>query len=259
MLSPLTPSEALDGRPRPAAQGCHRVFAVGALLVIACLTMMECRAQGVITPAPAPVAEKAEQALRAKLAIAYPAVTRWEVSLVPTSVEAAQGKPDSHPSVTVTRVGQRSAVWVGSKSLGPDRRGALLWFGVAGYGLAVVAARPLVAGTALDSGDGALLERDIVGGGCAPLRDPQALVGKRSRRFLQAGEMICDNVLEPVPAVARGQEVTLLYTGRSFTLTAKGIAQADGLLGKRVTVRNVSSGEVFAATVTGRGEVSVDE
>lgn len=231
-----------------------------ALLAIASFAVLECRAQGVaISPAPAPVADKAEEVLRGQLASAYPTVTRWEIALLPSSVEASNGRPDSHPSVTVTRLGERSAVWVGSKSLGRDRHGALLWFRVAGYALTVVAARPLPAGTPLASGDGALLERDIVGGGCSPIGDPRALTGKRARRFLQAGEMVCDSLLEAVPAVARGEEVTLSYTGRSFTLTARGIAQADGLLGKRVTVRNVSSGEVFAATVTGKGEVSVDE
>jgi len=231
-----------------------------ALLAIACFAVLECRAQdGAISPTPARAAEKAEEALRDKLASAYPTVTRWEIALLPSSVEASNGRSDAHPSVTVTRLGERSAVWVGSKSLGRDRHGALLWFRVAGYALAVVAARPLPAGTPLASGDGALLERDIVGGGCSPIGDPRALTGKRARRFLQAGELICDSLLEAVPAVARGEEVTLSYTGRSFTLTARGIAQADGLLGKRVTVRNVSSGEVFAATVTGKGEVSVDE
>jgi flagella basal body P-ring formation protein FlgA len=98
-----------------------------------------------------------------------------------------------------------------------------------------------------------------VGGNCSSIRDPQTLTAKRAKRFFQAGEIICYNLLEPLPAVARGEEVALLYIGRNFTLAAKAIAQADGTVGKRVTVRNVGSGEVFAATVTGKGEVSVNE
>jgi flagella basal body P-ring formation protein FlgA len=148
---------------------------------------------------------------------------------------------------------------VGSKSLGRDRRGTLLWFNVAGYGQAVVAARPLSAGAPLDPGDGTVVERDLVGGNCNPIRDPRALTAKRARRFFQVGEILCDNLLEPLPAVTRGEEVALVYIGRNFTLAARAIAQADGAVGKRVTVRNVSGGEVFAATVTGKGEVSVNE
>jgi flagella basal body P-ring formation protein FlgA len=229
------------------------VLATGTLLAIACFAVPECRAQeGAFPPA-------AEHVLREKLAIAYPTVTRWEISLLPSSTEASIGGADTHPSVTVTRLGQRSAVWVGSKSLGRDRHGTLLWFNVAGYGQAVVAARPLSAGASLDSGDGTLVERDIVGGNCNPILDPLALTAKRAKRFLQVGEILCDSLLEPLPAVARGEEVALLYIGRNFTLAAKAIAQADGTVGKRVTVRNVSSGEVFPATVTGKREVSVNE
>jgi flagella basal body P-ring formation protein FlgA len=238
-----------------------RFTPAGTLLAIACLAVSESRAASEvpISQASTPVATQAEQVLREKLAIAYTNVTRWEISLLPSSTTAVNAGPYTHPSVTVTRLGQRSAVWVGSKNLGADRHGTLLWFNVAGYGQAVVAARSLSVGASLDSGDGAVVERDIVGVSCNPIRDPQMLTAKRTKRFFQVGEIICDNLLEPLPAVARGEEVALLYVGRNFTLAAKAIAQADGTVGKRVTVRNVSSGEVFAATVTGAGEVSVNE
>jgi len=206
-----------------------------------------------------PAANQAELALRAKLAIAYPAVTRWDISVLPSIVEPPAGNSEPCLSVTVTRLGQRSAVWVGSESLERGRHGTLLWFNVAGYSQAVVAARALPAGTSLDSGDGSLVESDIVRDNCLPLRDLRSLPGKRSRHFLQAGELICANLLEAEPAITRGEEVALIYTGRNFTLTTRAIAQSDGIEGKRVTVRNVSSGQVFAATVTGKGEVTVHE
>jgi flagella basal body P-ring formation protein FlgA len=215
--------------------------------------------ESAISLASAPAADQAEQVLRGKLAMAYPTVTRWEISVLPSSMEASNGAAGPHPSITVTRLGQRSAVWVGSEDLGPDRRGRLLWFNVAGYSQAVVAAHPLSAGAPLDSSDGALVERDIMSGNCGAIQDPRALTAKRAKRFFQSGEMICDNFLEALPAVARGEEVALLYIGRTFTLASKAIAQTDGTVGKRVTVRNVSSGEVFTATVTGKAEVSVNE
>lgn len=251
----------IEGRRPPATRRPCVVLVTGALLAIACSAGLECRAAQEVTfpQASPPVTNQAEQVLREKLASAYRTVTRWEISLLPSSIEAANGVANTHPSVTVTRLGQRSAVWVGSKSLGRDRHGALLWFNVAGYGQAVVAARPLSAGTSLDSGDGALVEHDIMGISCDPVRDPRALIAKRAKRFFQPGEIICDNLLEPLPAVTRGEAVALLYIGKNFTLAAKAIAQTDGTVGKRVSVRNVSSGEVFAATVTGKGEVSVND
>jgi flagella basal body P-ring formation protein FlgA len=225
------------------------------LAAATCLTGTECPAQnGAADSAPA-----AEQALRQKLVSAYPTVSRWEITLLPSATEVTNDVAATHPSVTVTRLGGRSAVWVGSKDLGEHRHGTLLWFTVAGFAPAVAAAHPLTAGAPLDTQDVALVERDIVGSDCKPLDNPTELTGMRVKRLVRTGELLCETLLEPVPPVARGQEVTLRYTARSFTLTARGVAQADGLIGKRVTVRNSSSGEIFAATVTGNGEVSVDE
>jgi flagella basal body P-ring formation protein FlgA len=223
------------------------------VMTLACLAAVECRAgeRGPAVPA--------EQVLRSKLEQAYPAVTRWSIELLPSSMRADSGANLEHPIITVTRLGERSAVWVGSKTPGDDRHGTLLWFNVSGYGPAVTAARALLAGTAVDTRDGDVLERNIVSGDCQPVEDPAALTGMRVRRTVRAGETICTNVLERLPPVARGDEVTLRYTGRSFVLTARAVAQADGLLGKRVTVRNVGSGDLLTATVTGKGEVSVDE
>jgi flagella basal body P-ring formation protein FlgA len=219
----------------------------------ACLGAAECRAddRGLVVPA--------EQVLRQKLEHAYPTVTRWDIEPLPASTAPQSAATVNHPSITVTRLGERSAVWVGSETLGDHRQGTLLWFSVAGYAPAVTAARPLSAGTSVDSRDGELLERNVVTGDCQPIEDAGALAGMRVRRSVHAGEIICTNLLEAVPPVARGEEVTLRYTGRSFTLTARAVAQADGLLGKRVTVRNVGSGDVLIATVTGKGEVSVNE
>lgn len=225
------------------------------LVTLTWLTSMDCRAQSRVGD----VASAAEQALRQKLTTAYPTVTRWEIAPLPAATESTGPASSAAVTITVTRLGERSAVWVGSRTLGQHRHGSLLWFSVVGYATAVTAAHLLAAGTALDSQDGALVERDIVGSDCKAIDSPAALAGMRVRRLVRTGELLCASLLEPIPPVARGQEVTLRYAGRSFTLTARGVAQADGLLGKRVTVRNTSSGELLAATVTGNREVTVNE
>jgi flagella basal body P-ring formation protein FlgA len=233
-----------------------------ALTIAVALGSADCRAEDGAMAAPA------EQALRVKLEQAYPAVTRWEISLLPGSQAAADaGTLDSarqiagvdHPRIVVTRLGERSAVWIGSPLTAERRHGSLLWFSVAGFAPALVATHAIAAASPLDPQDAALMERDVVAADCPSMADPGALAGMRMRRMLRAGEMICAGLLEPVPAVSRGQEVTLLYVGRRFTLSARGIAQGDGLLGKPVTVRNISSGDVFTAVVSGQREVSVHE
>jgi flagella basal body P-ring formation protein FlgA len=234
-----------------------------ALAIVAGFGSAECCAEdgGITAPA--------EQALRVKLEQAYPTVTRWEIGLLPASQEPAadagtlnargQNAAGDHPSIVVTRVGERSAVWVGSPMTAERRRGSLLWFNVAGYGPALVAAHAIAAADSLDPHDATAAERDVVAADCPLIADRGALAGMRAKRLLRAGDIICSTLLEPVPPVSRGKEVTLLYVGRSFTLTARGIAQGDGLLGKPVTVRNSSSGDVLTATVSGQAEVSVHE
>lgn len=223
------------------------------LLAAACLGTLECAAAD-----SDPVAT-AGQALRDKLQQKYPNVTRWQIDLLPSAAPGAGGASAAHTNVTVTRLGARSAVWIGSQDLGARRNGTLLWFDVAGYAPAVTATHALTAGAPLDPRDGIVLERDIIGSDCVAIEDSAALAGMRVKRLVRAGETICTNVLEAAPAVARGEEVTLFYSGRSFTLTARGVAQGDGALGRQVTVRNSSSGEILTATVTGKGEVSVHE
>lgn len=203
---------------------------------------------------------RAEQALQLALEHAYPQVTRWQIApeALSSDVDASAGIPRDSV-VSVTRVGARSAVWVGSAGMSAHRQGRLLWFAVAGYAPALVAAHTLAAAEPLDAGDGAMADSDIVAADCASPASAEALPGMRVKRTLHAGEVLCANLLEPVPPVTRGEEVTLLYRGRSFMLTARGVAQADGQLGKPVMVRNSSSGDVFTGTVSGRAEVSVNE
>jgi flagella basal body P-ring formation protein FlgA len=59
--------------------------------------------------------------------------------------------------------------------------------------------------------------------------------------------------------VARGDNVAVYAKVGLVTITATGIAQEDAELGQRLKVRSPSSGEVYSAAVSGRGEVMVRE
>ncbi|HWW21839.1 MAG TPA: hypothetical protein VNZ06_13650, partial [Steroidobacteraceae bacterium] len=57
---------------------------------------------------------RVEQALHARLSLAYPSVTRWEIEAMPAVRRAARTMTATGPQVqqiVITRIGARSAVW----------------------------------------------------------------------------------------------------------------------------------------------------
>lgn len=206
-----------------------------------------------------PAIAAGEAALRARLETAYPRVTRWDIVPLRPGASVAATATTGDLSAFVTRVGVRSAVWVTPRSSVDRARGELLWYSVAGYGPAAVATQRLARGTVLDPQDGAMASGDLVAAGCTALDSPGALQGMRTRITIDAGEVICTSAIEARPPVVRGDEVTVRYVAGPVVLTARAVAQADGVVGKSVLVRSTGSGDFFRATVSGKAEVRVDE
>lgn len=205
--------------------------------------------------------QQAESALRSRLHAAYPAVTRFQVDPLPQWRGSAslQHEGVAHATVLVTRLGARSAVWVGTSPDSAAPRGALLWFQVAGYAPAVVATHLLASGAALEAADGQLANRDVVAAGCLPLTDPVQLVGMRAATLVPRDQVICAAAIEPLPPVARGERVTARFAAGGILITTQVMAQSDGVIGGPVTVRNLDGGPVYNATVIGKAEVSVGD
>lgn len=204
---------------------------------------------------------RAESALRQKLSAAYPGVERWQISLLPQQWQRSVGLERAsghHAQIFVTRVGSQSAVWVGASPADDGSQGALLWFRVEGYGQALVATHLIPSGAGLHAADAEPAERDIVAAACRPVTNLARLAGMRASRLILAGGVICAGALEPMPPVVQGEEVTARFASRGVVVTARVRAESDGFQGGPVTVRS-DSGDIFTATVTGKGEVSVSE
>lgn len=205
---------------------------------------------------------RAQSALQQKLRDSYPDVHQWTVSLLPQEVREAAALARQHipdPTIYVTRVGTRSAVWVGSAPTGPMPHGVLLWFGVAGYGPALVATRRIPRGAALTPSDAVPGQPDLVAAACPPITDQTRLGGMRAATTIRDGEVICTGAIEPVPPVVRGEQITARFSSHGVVITAPVEALSDGVVGAPVSVRNVQSGAVFTAMVTGKAEVAVGD
>lgn len=112
----------------------------------------------------------------------------------------------------------------------------------------VVASRPVARGTLLGPGDLTLVERES-DGSSQHASNPQALVGRRARSDISAGQPVGAANTTAEQLVRRGQQVTLLTTGTGISVSGRGVAQSDGGLGSRIRVRSISSDRVVEGVV----------
>ncbi len=221
-----------------------------------------CLCATTLLAAPTDIHELATAALLKALQAKYANVVRWDVQPLGRFERerfATHAQTQRETQVSVVHVGPRSAVRLRSR----NARGALdqttLWYAVQGVRPVLLAERSLAAGVALDPADVSATEHDVLAANCEPVDQAAALATLRTKVAVRAGGVLCERAVEPRPPVAKGETVTVRYLGRTVALTTSGVAQADGALGRAVTIRNPSSREAFRAVVSGAGEVTVHE
>jgi flagella basal body P-ring formation protein FlgA len=90
-----------------------------------------------------------------------------------------------------------------------------------------------------------------------PARHLEEVVGFIPRSLIRAGSTVLRTQLSRAPEVARGDVVQVEVTAGAARLMLEGRAQTDGVTGKTILVRNLTSGKDFRARVTGKNKVSV--
>ena len=90
-----------------------------------------------------------------------------------------------------------------------------------------------------------------------PARSLDEVVGFVPRALIRSGATVLRSQLSRAPEVARGDLVKVEVTAGAARLQFEGRAEADGVTGKTILVKNPSSGKDFRARVIGTGRVSV--
>ena len=90
-----------------------------------------------------------------------------------------------------------------------------------------------------------------------PARSLEEVVGFVPRSAIRSGSTVLRSQLSRAPEVSRGDVVKVDVNSGGAHLLFEGTAQADGITGKTILVKNPSSGKDFRARVTGKGKVSV--
>jgi flagella basal body P-ring formation protein FlgA len=213
-------------------------------------------ALGAAPDAEAPWRPIAEQALGNALRSAHPDVADWSIAPLIARRQQELLQAASGVQARASQLGKRSSVQLSWEQDGRSRN-TIVWFAVAGTspGLATridVAARAPLTPEAVET-----VSVDALDPACDLVASPESLAGMRTRRTLHAGERLCVQFIEPRPAVALGEEVTVRARAGLVTITSRAIAQRDAAVGETVQVRNPSSGDLYVASVSGRGEVVV--
>jgi flagella basal body P-ring formation protein FlgA len=90
-----------------------------------------------------------------------------------------------------------------------------------------------------------------------PVRHLDEVVGFVPRALIRAGSTILRSQLSLAPEVVKGDVVRVEVSAGAARLMLEGRAQANGVTGATILVKNLASGKDFRARVTGKGKVSV--
>jgi flagella basal body P-ring formation protein FlgA len=201
----------------------------------------------------------AGQVLLTELQSKYPETKHWSVTPLVRQAHEESIFGKAAWETKVVRIGARSAVQVSWAAENTARQVRTVWFDVVGPQSVVVATHAIAPNASLSVADAMIEERDVMGLSCSPLRDVTDLVQMRSRRALRTGAAICLEAIEPRPAVARGEDVTVRYSSGRVSITTKGVAQNDGQVGQKLRVVNPMTKDSFVAVVSAAREVLVHE
>lgn len=89
--------------------------------------------------------------------------------------------------------------------------------------------------------------------------DVDSVLGKRTRRVINAGRIVEFSDLEDIPDIERGADVMVSVVIGAVTVTAKAQALEDGSIGDRIIVRDLTTGKRLTVTVVGKGLAVLDK
>jgi flagella basal body P-ring formation protein FlgA len=85
----------------------------------------------------------------------------------------------------------------------------------------------------------------------------ESIEGFRARRNIGKDQILTTGMLERIPVVEPGREVSVLYKTAGFEITASGIVLENGYIGDNIRIRYNHSNKVVACTVLDEKTVQV--
>lgn len=121
----------------------------------------------------------------------------------------------------------------------------------------LVARRPILRGQQITSEDFELKSMDITTFGPQPLFNTDSLKGVRALRTINPGTILHTRLIQPVPAIQKGDLVEILVSRGRVRVAVQGVAREPGKIGERIWVENTNSRKLVQVIVKDKGTVTV--
>jgi len=122
----------------------------------------------------------------------------------------------------------------------------------------VITKKPLGRHKPITEDDIMVLRMDLAKVPSDVITDPEAVLGKRTRRAIGSKTVMRANLVEFPPLVKRGDVVLIVAETQGFKITAMGEVKKKGALGDRIPVMNFDSKKVLYARVMDANTVKID-
>jgi flagella basal body P-ring formation protein FlgA len=122
----------------------------------------------------------------------------------------------------------------------------------------VITRKPLGRHKPITEDDIELLKMDLAKLPSGVITDPEAVLGKRTRRAIGAKTVLRANLIESPPLVKRGDVVVIIAESSGFIITTLGQVKKKGRLGESIPVMNYDSKKILYARVLDSSTVKVD-
>jgi flagella basal body P-ring formation protein FlgA len=122
----------------------------------------------------------------------------------------------------------------------------------------VITKKPLGRHKPITEDDIMVLKMDLAKVPSDVITDPEAVLGKRTKRAIGSKTVLRANLVEFPPLVKRGDVVVIVAETQGIRVTALGQVKKKGALGDRIPVVNLESKKVLYARVMDSNTVKVD-
>ena len=126
------------------------------------------------------------------------------------------------------------------------------------WGPVVVTRKPLGRYKPITEDDIMLETMELTNLSANVVTDPEAVLGKRTKRAIGAHVPLRADSVELPPLVKRGDLVVIIAQSKGLRITTRGVVKKKGRLGDRIPVVNVDSKKVLYARVIDANTVQVD-
>lgn len=122
----------------------------------------------------------------------------------------------------------------------------------------VVSSRPLGRYKPIEESDIEVREVDLAGLPADAISDPEVVLGKRTRRAVDAHAVLRPDLVEFPPVVKRGDRVKIVAETAGMRISAVGEVKQKGCVGERIPVVNLDSNKVIHARVVDGQTVRIE-